>query len=58
MDFLFVSIKFHLEQMLVPKSPVERMNYVSIIGFITHVNVNLHSSVDNVIKVRLYIRCK
>lgn len=57
-DLVFSSIGFYLEQMLVQRSPVERMNYVLIIGFITHVNVNLHSSVNNVIKVRWDIRCE
>ena len=42
-----------LERMLVRKSPVERMNYVLIIGFITHVSVNRHFSVIDAIKVRL-----
>ena len=42
-----------LERMLVVQVCVERMNYVMIIGFTTHVNVNPHSSVNNVIKVEL-----
>lgn len=39
--------------MLAVQVCVERMNYVMIIGFTTHVNVNLHSSVNNAIKVEL-----
>jgi hypothetical protein len=41
-----------LEPMLVRKLFVEKMNYVMIIGFIIHVNVNHHILVNDVIKVK------
>ena len=40
-----------LERMHVRELFVVKMNYVMIIGFITHVSVNLHSLVNDVIKV-------
>jgi hypothetical protein len=46
----------YLELMRVKKLFVEKMNYVMIIGFIIHVNVNHHFSVNNVIKVRSHFR--